>query len=349
MKKDPGQLLEFETISCPLCGSVEEILLLKGRDNLYRLPGEFQVVCCRKCRHVFMNPRPTLDTIGLCYPASYGPHQSEKRTNLETGSAMKSKRNPWYLSRLARRIPGLRRLYYWLADSKSQIIPAIEPEPKRVLEIGCATGNFLDRLRKNGWEATGVEPAERPAGKAREMRFDVHVGTLESAAFAEGSFDAVFAWMVIEHLHDPKQTLQEMHRILKPRGWILFSVPNFACWERWFFGRCWHALELPRHLHQFTPRTLRTMLTETGFEAVTILHQRNILNIVGSSGIVLKRRFPHGTLGQRLIDWTDQPTLWWQLALAPLAKFLAFIHQGGRLTVIARRSEAQLPAAKLSP
>ena len=349
MRNDPGELLEFEKTNCPLCGSSEEFLLLKGRDNLYDLPGEFRVVRCRMCRHVYMNPRPTPDTIGLCYPACYGPHQSGNQTDLETGSAQNPVRNPWYLSRWSRRIPGLRRLYYWLAEGKSEIIPLVESEPKRALEIGSATGSFLVRLRQNGWEATGVEPADGPAGKAGEMGFDVHAGTLESAAFAECAFDAVFAWMVIEHLHDPKQTLSEIHRILKPRSWFLFSVPNFACWERWFFGRCWHALELPRHLHHFTPRTLRIMLTETGFEAVTILQQRNLLNIVLSCGIVLKRRFPRGTLGQRLIDWTDRPTLWWQLALAPLAKFLAFIHQGGRLTVISRRSEAPLSKAKLSP
>jgi SAM-dependent methyltransferase len=330
------QSIKFEDAACPLCGSAERWPVLKGRDNLYGLPGEFLLVRCLRCRHVYMNPRPTSDTIGLCYPVDYGPHQSSGRSDAEVVPADNELKTPWYLSPSVRRIPGLRRLYYWLADSKAEYIPAIETSPKRALEMGCATGQFLMQLRNEGWDATGVEPAAGPATQAVRQGFDVHVGTLESAAFADASFDAVFAWQVIEHLQEPKQTMREIHRILKPRGWIAFSVPNFACWERRFFGRCWHALELPRHLQHFTPRTLRMMLAEAGFGDVRILHQRNVLNLLMTSGIVLRRRFPRGILAQRFFDAAEHPTMRWQLALAPLAKLLAFVHQGGRLTVIAR-------------
>lgn len=340
MNAELGRSIEYEEVPCPLCGSADESPLLSGRDNLYGVPGEFRLVRCRQCRHVYLNPRPTSATIGLCYPPAYGPHQCDEEREDENKTAESDSGSPWYLSSWVRRIPGLRSLYYWLADSKSEYIPQVDNSRKRALEIGCATGSFLMRLREEGWDATGVELAEAPAGEAARRGFDVHIGTLESAAFADASFDAVFAWQVVEHLPDPKQTLREIHRVLKPRGWFAFSVPNFACWERWVFGRCWHTLELPRHLHQFTPRTLRMMLSETGFDSVKIIHQRNVLNIILSLGIVLRRRFPDSTLGQRLIDFTDQPTMWWQLILAPLAKLLAVLRQGGRLTVIARSKPA---------
>ena len=336
MNAGAQQAIEFEDAACPQCGSDERLPLLTGRDNLYDLPGEFQLVRCRGCRHVYMNPRPTLETIGLCYPAVYAPHLDSGASAAEVVPTDSVSKTPWYLSPWGRRIPGLRRLYYWLADSQAEYIPAVETSPKRALEIGCATGNFLQRLRGEGWDATGVEPAAGPASHPIRQGFDVHVGTLESAAFADASFDAVFAWMVIEHLQEPKQTLREIQRILQPGGCFAFSVPNFACWERRLFGRCWHALDLPRHLQHFTPPVLRTMLADTGFEVVRILHQRNLLNVVGSSGIALRRQFPRRKLGQELIDFTDQPTMWWQLAMAPLAKLLACIHQGGHLTVIAR-------------
>jgi len=334
----PLTTITWEHTTCPLCGFGEASPVLKGRDNLYGLPGEFQLVRCRECRHVYMNPRPTPDTIGLCYPAVYGPHQGSGRSEAEDALVEETARPPWYLSPWARRVPGLRALYYWLADGRSEYIPAVDRSPKRALEIGCATGKFLLQLRDEGWEAAGVELAEVPAREAARQGFDVHVGTLESAAFPDGLFDAVFAWHVVEHLQEPKQTLREIRRILKPRGWLAFSVPNFACWERRLFGSCWHALELPRHLQHYTPRTLRRMLKESGFESVRIVHQRNLLNLVGSVGIALQRRFPGGTLGQSCINFTEQPTMWRQLALAPLAKFLAFVRQGGRLTVIARNT-----------
>jgi SAM-dependent methyltransferase len=336
MNVDSEKRIEFEEIPCPLCGSIDEQQLRIGHDNLYGVPGDFRLVRCRACRHVYINPRPTLATIGLCYPEFYGPYQNGDRSEVASVTTDDTSSDAWYLSPSVRRIPGLRRLYYWLADSKSDFIPAVQRTPRTALEIGCSTGKFLARLRKDGWEASGVELAETPAREAARQGFDVHVGTLESAAFPTASFDAVFGWHVIEHLHEPKQTLQEIHRILKPRGWIAFSMPNFASWERKLFGQCWYTLELPRHLHHFSPKSLRKILSETGFDSIEIIHQRNLLNVVGSLGIAWRRKFPHGTLGQRLIDFTDQPTMWWQLCLAPLAKLLAFLRQGGRLTVIAR-------------
>ncbi len=336
------QSIELEDAPCPLCGSAESLRLLSGWDNLYGIPGDFQLVRCWQCRHVYMNPRPTLATIRLCYPPVYSPHQTSQRPVPNDEPAEDARKTPWYLSSWVRRVPGLRRLYYWLNDKKSDYIPVVETSPKRALEIGCATGKFLIRLRNEGWEAMGVELIEEPAREAARQGFDVHVGTLESAAFPEVSFDAVFAWHVVEHLHEPKQTLQEIHRVLKPRGWFAFSVPNFASWERRFFGRCWHALELPRHLQHFTPRTLRMMLSDTGFDSVQIIHQRNSLTAIGSMGIVLRRRFPQGRLGARLVDFCDEPTMWWQMALAFPVHLLAFIRQGSVLTIVARRGNRSL-------
>ena len=344
--------LEFEQTPCPLCGEDCWKPVVTGRDNLFDLPGEFHLVRCTKCRHAYLNPRPTLETIGLCYPAEYGPYRDDRHSEIEQkepGSTTDAIGTPWYLTAWARRIPGLRRLYYWLADSKSQIIPHVDSVPKRALEIGCAHGRFLSQLRDEGWEATGVEPADAPAQLAAKRGFPVHVGTLESATFSDNSFDAVFAWQVIEHLHDPMSTLGEICHVLKPRGWLAFAVPNFGCWERRFFGQSWHALELPRHLQHFTPRTLRWMLNEQGFEVVRIVHQRNLLNVTGSIGIVLNRWFPVSRPGERLIRFTEQPTMWRQLAMAPLAKFLALIHQGGKLPVIARRREHPLSTTKPLP
>jgi len=340
------QHLEFEQTPCPLCGADDARTVLTGRDNLYDVPGEFRLVRCRNCRHVYMNPRPTLETIGLCYPAGYGPHQADTESRAEPALAATQpspgktdERTPWYLTSWGRLIPGLRRLYYWLADSKSEIIPPVASDFGRALELGCAHGGFLTRLREAGWTAVGVELSAEPAQCAIERGFEVHVGTLESAGFSAGSFDVVFAWHVMEHLHDPRATLMEIHRVLKPRGWFAFSVPNFGCWERRVFGQSWHALELPRHLQHFTSRSLTRLLAGNDFDVVRVIHQRNLLNITGSVGIVLQRWFPRASIGRRVTAYADHPTMWGQLAMAPLAKFLALIHQGGRLTVIARRRE----------
>jgi SAM-dependent methyltransferase len=306
---------------------------------LHGLPGEFQLVRCAGCGHHYLNPRPTPDCIHHYYPETYGPHHLAEPAESppEAGAAIAGAgKQPWYLSPPVRRIPGLRRLYYWLSESYAQIIPGVGGSPKRALELGCADGRFLERLEREGWEAEGVEPAEEPARLAQARGLRVHIGRLEPGRMQAGHFDAVFVWMVLEHLHDPLATLREIRRVTKDSGWLVFSVPNFACWERRVFGRYWYALQLPTHLHHFNPATLRQILRRSGFDCVRVIHQRNVLNFPGSVGLWLRDRFPRSRLGPALLHFTDHPGLWGTLAMAPLAILLAWLRQGGRLTVVAR-------------
>ena len=212
------------------------------------------------------------------------------------------------------------------------------------MELGCSHGAFLEQLRDRGWECVGIEPAADVASRAAERGLDVRVGSLESVVatnpqtFAPSSFDAVFAWMVIEHLHDPVATLRLARELLKPGGTLSISVPNFGCWERRALGRVWYALQLPTHLQHFTSASLRRMLEASGFELVELIHQRNVNNLVGSLGLWLRTKFPRWSLGERLIRWTDNPSAIGLCLLAPLARALAMARQSGRLTVVAHRS-----------
>ena len=191
-------------------------------------------------------------------------------------------------------------------------------------------------MRDRGWQMQGIEFAPEPARRAAQLGFEVHTGTLESARLPAASFDAVFAWMVVEHLHDPVRTLQEIRRVLKPHGRLVFSVPNYACWERRLFGRYWFPLMPPVHLQQFTPDSLRLLLDRSGFDLIRIQHQFSALNLIGSAGILMREKTLARRWGQKLIDYTNHPSLWFQLAAAPAARLLAALGQGGRLTVIAR-------------
>ena len=365
--------LVLERIHCPLCGCEDAEIMLRAVDNLCGVPGLFAVERCRQCRHMFMNPRPTIDSLADCYPSHYGPHQTppEKQQSQDgapsrSGDEGTPKSVPWYLRYLPlRHVPGLRRFYFWLMDDKSQPLPdLLLPELKRAdsvtslsevnystnpddrlpraLELGCATGRYLQRLTQNGWAVVGVEPGEGPAALGRAAGLDVHCGTLTTCQLAHESFDAAAAWMVLEHIPDPRETLTRLAELLKPRGQLLISIPNAGCWEPAIFGRFWYAWEPPRHLHHFTPASIRRLLSECGFTEIAITHQRSLLYVVGSLGLVILSRWPDSRLGRSLKYYPDHPNLPVQLLLAPFAHLMAFLRQGDRLTVTARRQTRQL-------
>ncbi|QDT48365.1 Malonyl-[acyl-carrier protein] O-methyltransferase [Symmachiella dynata] len=316
--------VDWEQTSCPLCGADQPHLMLTGPDRLLGLPGTFRLVQCGACGHAYLNPRPTQETIGAYYPAEYAPYHAPDDDAAKPQTTA------------TQRVGPLRRCLRWFLDPQGEFIPPLTQTPRRALEIGCADGGFLERLKTQGWEVSGVEFSPDAVATAQQRGLDVQLGTLESANLPANHFDAVFLWMVLEHLHDPQATLREIHRILKPDGWLMFSVPNFGAWDRRFFGRYWYALDLPRHLQHFTPRTVKRLLSETGFETDRIIYQRTANNLVGSLGYWWRDRFPNSRLAATLIRHCDAPRTGLVLLLAIPAKVWAWLRQGGGLTVVAR-------------
>jgi predicted SAM-dependent methyltransferase len=119
------------------------------------------------------------------------------------------------------------------------------------------------------WSVFGVEINQRVAFQAREhYGLEILPVALEEASFAPNSFDAVTMWDVLEHVHDPAATLNEIHRILKPGGVLVVRVPNLDSWDAALFGDYWAGLDAPRHLYVYTPETLSRTLNQSGFHVV---------------------------------------------------------------------------------
>jgi SAM-dependent methyltransferase len=277
---------------------------------------------------------PAQDHMVALSPAAESSEAEEGAANEDDS------RQPWYLSKWARAVPGLRRLYYALEDRYAEILPSNQlvrqsGKTGTALEIGCGRGRYLERLLQQGWQAEGIEPAESPSARCREKGLSVRTGRFEDFDFVESTYDAVIAWMVVEHLHDPVAVLRHIGRILKPGGQLLFSVPNVACWETWVFRNYFYILNEPTHLNHFTPSSIKRLLELSGFRLERIYYQQNLYNVTGSLGLWLtKHRFPFLD-GQRLLEFCESPSMKGRLLLAPFAKLAAALRQTGRITVIA--------------
>src|SRR5262249_51863612 len=99
---------------------------------------------------------------------------------------------------------------------------------------------------------------------------EVRQGSLEEQNFPPQSFNAVTMSHVIEHVHEPLKMLQECHRILKPGGMLVAVTPNVSSTGHKLFRSAWFPLEPPRHLHLFTPQSLKRLGHEAGFTTVEV-------------------------------------------------------------------------------
>jgi len=147
-----------------------------------------------------------------------------------------------------------------------------------ILDLGCGSGAFLRALKADGvnWHLHGVEISPQSARQAAETTgAEVFVGDVLAAPFPPASFDAITAFDVLEHLHDPRETLRKITEWLRPGGIFYVFLPNIDSIERRVFRSYWFGLELPRHLYHFSPKSLRSLAERAGLQTTSISTTRD--------------------------------------------------------------------------
>lgn len=146
-----------------------------------------------------------------------------------------------------------------------------------VLDLGCGSGAFLSTLTGPSWRLYGIEMSEGAAKIARSRcGAEVFVGDILDATFAPGSFDAITAFNVFEHVHEPKEVLAQVVKWLRPGGVFYTMMPNIDSAGARIFRSFWYALELPRHLYHFSPTTLKMLARSAGLREVFVTAHREL-------------------------------------------------------------------------
>lgn len=140
----------------------------------------------------------------------------------------------------------------------------------KLLEIGCAYGFFLDEASRH-FDAAGVEIAADAVGACRARGLTVHQGPLSPEELrALGVFDAGVLLDVVEHLQDPKTTLAAVGDTIRPGGLLVLTTGDFSSALSRLTASRWRLMTPPQHLFFFTPKSIREMLSSTGFRVTKI-------------------------------------------------------------------------------
>lgn len=296
----------LEKTTCPLCHGSETNTVFTGRDRLCKKEGEFQVVQCKVCGLMYTNPRPTQETMGYFYPPGYAPYQAFYVPHVEmfqkTESLLSKIKNElkyqvlqyYYgyhglesasrFSYFARLPVGIKSVLVYLSyiyfRKQYYRIPVWE-KGGRALDLGCGSGAYLLLLKNIGWEVIGVDIGNNAAEEVKEASIPVLIGQLKSLPLERGSFHVITLWHVLEHLHYPLQTLQELSHLLTDNGSLFIEVPNSASIVTKVFRSNWFAWDLPRHLYHFSPMSLSRLLKKAGFKELKIRYLSK--NTVGKS------------------------------------------------------------------
>jgi len=232
----------LEDCLCPSCGSEPARVVAAARDRLDPDdPARYTVVRCDACGLAYTRPRPTPSAMPSFYPASYSG--GERRGLLDQAESLYRARQQREAAR-------------WLSE--------LRPRRGRLLDVGCGRGDLLAVLQHEGWQAFGVEPSQQGAAAARARGIQVRCSRFEEHRDDE-QYDVVVFSGVLEHLHDPLDSLRRARRALSPGGLVaVLYVPLFDSLQARALGSRWIALDLPRHLVHFESTTFPQFAARAG-------------------------------------------------------------------------------------
>ncbi|MBD3271228.1 MAG: methyltransferase domain-containing protein, partial [Elusimicrobia bacterium] len=137
-----------------------------------------------------------------------------------------------------------------------------------LLDVGTAGGSFLGVAKERGWQVSGCEPSKWLTEWGNtHYGLNIQVGTIFDMHLDANSKNVITLWDVIEHTADPKNVLQECHRVLKNDGILLLVIPDIGSLVSKIMRRKWVFL-LSVHLYYFTYQTMKAMLEKTGFTVI---------------------------------------------------------------------------------
>ncbi|MCQ9207311.1 MAG: class I SAM-dependent methyltransferase [Omnitrophica bacterium] len=247
VKKDTNAFFDagrFVSTECPACGSGDHTHEFKK--------SPFSYVSCKKCRTLFVNPRPPFCAVRKFYSesqsASFWINEFFKPT-------VRARRKKIFVPRAAY-VSEMIRL------NENSVIG----------DIGAGFGIFLEELRKvlPGNDYVAIEPSGEMADICAQKKLRVVRGFLEELEGMDGTFDLLTTFELIEHLCDPESFLKKVYSLLKPGGSFYLTTLNGLGFDILLLWEKSKSTEPPHHLNFFNTASIRRLLKKLGFEIVEV-------------------------------------------------------------------------------
>jgi 2-polyprenyl-3-methyl-5-hydroxy-6-metoxy-1,4-benzoquinol methylase len=154
-------------------------------------------------------------------------------------------------------------------NNKLNVINSLPKEEKKLLDIGCGTGDFLVACKNKGYRVFGVEPNKK-ANKIATKKIGefVYKNLMDIEA---SKFDVITLWHVLEHVPNLEEYIFKIKSLLKPNAILIIAVPNFKCFDANYYKQYWAAFDVPRHLWHFSKKSIQTIFSNYQISLIKIL------------------------------------------------------------------------------
>jgi 2-polyprenyl-3-methyl-5-hydroxy-6-metoxy-1,4-benzoquinol methylase len=234
---------EFVTVACTACGEPDGTVAFEKFG--------FQFKECRRCRTIYMSPRPSETLLADYYAQSENYAYWAKHIFPASEASRREKiHKPW----LERVVSYCQRFGM----------------PRGTLvEVGPGFGTFASVATESGQfrRVLAVEPTPEMAAACRERGVAVVQRRVEEVSDEIDGADVLVAFEVVEHLFEPRRFIAQCARLLRPGGLLVVSCPNGQGFDIAMLGACALAVDA-EHVNLFNPESLSALLQGSGFEVL---------------------------------------------------------------------------------
>lgn len=290
--------------------------------KLFHKQDKWTVYKCLNCGYIFTNPYPAPEVIHEYYTFDYFKDERHVKKFFNSNGTLKIGEVD-YLSRIV--------------DIENEF-----DQRGRLLEIGAAHGQFLDVMKRIGWEVNGVEISS----DACKIAHDEYGLEIFNGTFLEYSDDKLFnvicMYQTLEHVYQPFEHIEKAYSLLKTGGILVIEVPNVYSFDMLVSKkRRWYSYDLPRHLSHFYPRILKKHLLTNNFTIVKI--DRYYSNFILTLNNLKKKKSESDGINCNVYASSSQDENMPKMKKAhvtwkgELLKKLSYLLPGWKFTIIARK------------
>lgn len=250
---------KFEDVpACPVCQTGGSTVIYKKHIRSILL----QFVKCSGCGLVYQNPRLTREALVKYFSSSTFIHDGQSGERSLEDQLGYFDYFAWDAS------------YKKTARYRLERIARWKKAPARLLEIGTATGSFLDEARKAGYTVRGVDVSMTFADIARKnYGVEIDSGFIEEFPLPEGAYDVICAFGGVSCWMDPVKAFRNIKRALKPNGILVMNYPDIESPVPRLLGD-----RYPEFNHAsltiFSNGTMRECMKRVGFRPVLVETER---------------------------------------------------------------------------
>jgi 2-polyprenyl-3-methyl-5-hydroxy-6-metoxy-1,4-benzoquinol methylase len=137
-----------------------------------------------------------------------------------------------------------------------------------LLEIGCATGEFMEEAVASGIQASGVDMSVNYVEHARKKGLNVFCGKIEDIGKENKQYDVVVMFHLVEHILKPFDFLNEVNKTVKKNGLLFIITPNVNSFTNKLLGYKHSVYHHPDHYMFYSDKTIENILNKSGFKVV---------------------------------------------------------------------------------